>query len=190
MRHGRATFVFVAIGVAFVAVALISRAGSEGQGVQPSGAPGSLARFTYLAQQSSNECGLSGQGIRSMSDGDRLQGSCCTGMDRAHYRKQVRALHAYRRLSLIPRDPYDISVPLAKRLLRLRATITLSASEQATYRRAMAMSDEKGPCCCHCWRWQAFGGLARYLIHERHWLAPQLASLIGDLDGCGGSNRA
>ncbi len=51
----------------------------------------------------------------------------------------------------------------------------------------MRQAPEKGPCCCHCWRWTAFQGLSSYLIAYRHWQAPPLAALIGNLDGCGGA---
>jgi hypothetical protein len=54
----------------------------------------------------------------------------------------------------------------------------------------MARTSERGPCCCRCWRWDAFEGLSRYLIADRHWAAGQLARLITDLDGCGGSQSA
>jgi len=50
----------------------------------------------------------------------------------------------------------------------------------------MRMSPEHGPCCCQCWRWNAFRGLSKYLIHERQWPAARLGRLIGALDGCGG----
>ena len=51
----------------------------------------------------------------------------------------------------------------------------------------MRQAPEKGPCCCHCWRWTAFQDLSSYLIAYRHWQAPPLAALIGNLDGCGGA---
>ena len=51
---------------------------------------------------------------------------------------------------------------------------------------AVELSDEHGPCCCPCWRWQAFKGLGRELIARRNWSARQLASLWDLEDGCGG----
>ena len=148
--------------------------------------PGTPARFTYLAGQS-NRCDLDWREIGSMPSDQRLQGSCCQAMDDTHYRRQVTALRRSRAVALVPRDPFDISVALAKRLLHLRAQVKLTPAQQGTYRQGMADSPEHGPCCCHCWRWQAFSGLGKYLVAERHWPAHRLAALIGDLDGCGGS---
>jgi hypothetical protein len=60
--------------------------------------------------------------------------------------------------------------------------------QQATYDQAMSMSREKGPCCCHCWRWTAFRGMSKYLIVHASWSAPQVALLIDDVQGCGGKD--
>jgi hypothetical protein len=153
-----------------------------------SAAPGSRARFAYLAGQRSNRCNLQAAEILAAPPGGRLQGSCCQPMDMANYRSQVGALAPYRQVAEIPRDPYDIPVAVAKRLLRFRDTVKLTASQQATYRRAIALSREKGPCCCRCWRWEAFRGLSYRLIAVRGFSAPQLATLIEALDGCGGAS--
>jgi hypothetical protein len=147
---------------------------------------GSTARFTFLATQQSNNCGLKPSGVAGRPPTMRLQGACCTAMDEAHYRAQVRGLRAYAALPEVPSDPYDISVPLAQRLLNLDQRIPLRGASQNTYTRAMAMSDEHGPCCCHCWRWEAFRGLAKYLIVERAWRPAGVARMIGLIDGCGG----
>ena len=79
-------------------------------------------------------------------------------MDMSTYEWQVKALRRYATIPQIPRDPYDVPVAFARRLLHYDKSIHLSASQQATYDRAMGMSREKGPCCCHCWRWTAFQG--------------------------------
>ncbi len=188
MRFGRLTVTLSLAGALLLAAVIgIGARSSDRQAGLPHARPGTPARFTYLAAQRSNRCGLDWQEIGSMPSDQRLQGSCCQAMDEAHYRRQVTALRRYRAVALVPRDPYDISVALAKRLLHLRAQVKLTPTQQATYRQGMADSPEHGPCCCHCWRWQAFSGLGKYLVHERHWPAGRLASLIGDLDGCGGT---
>jgi hypothetical protein len=188
MRVGRLTVSLFLVGALLLAVVIgiDARFSSQPRGPAPA-RPGTPARFTYLAGQGSNRCDLDWRSIGSMSSDRQLQGSCCAAMDEARYQRQVAALRRYRAVELIPRDPYDISVALAKQLLRLRSQIRLAPTERDTYRRALAVSPEHGPCCCHCWRWEAFSGLGKYLIHERHWSARRLASLIGDLDGCGGA---
>jgi hypothetical protein len=150
------------------------------------GAAGSHARFAYLAAQRSNVCGLQAEGIMERRGGGALQGSCCSPMDEHAYREQVRALRAFREVREIPRDPYDVSVRLVRRLLRFDATISLSSGQRSTYRRAMRMSDQKAPCCCPCWRWNAFRGLSKFLIVRQRWPAARVAELIDALEGCGG----
>lgn len=147
---------------------------------------GSAAKFRFLARQTSNRCDLEPGALPAMPDAARLQGACCSPMDLTAYRSQVRGLRAYRRMSEIPRDPYDISVALAKRLLRFDRTIQLSRAQVRRYSRAMRMSDEKGPCCCPCWRWDAFRGLSKHLLADRRWRPARLARVIDLLEGCGG----
>jgi hypothetical protein len=50
----------------------------------------------------------------------------------------------------------------------------------------MQLTSEKGPCCCQCWRWHAFKGLAHYLIADKHYSSRRVANVIGLVDGCGG----
>lgn len=151
---------------------------------------GSLARFNFLADQRSNRCSLGRAALLGMPNQGRLQGSCCFPMNLAAYRSQVRGLRRYASISQIPRDPFDISVVLAKRLLRYQSTIRLTAGQRRTYARAMRMSVTKGPCCCHCWRWDAFKGLSDYLIADREWGAAQVATVVGLVEGCGGPARS
>ena len=66
-------------------------------------------------------------------------------------------------------------------------SISLTPAQAATYKRAMGMTHERGPCCCACWRWHAFAGLSKELIADRRWSAAQVARLIDALDGCGGA---
>ena len=143
-------------------------------------------RFAYLAEQRSNRCDLQAGAIMRYAAERRLQGSCCFPMDRHAYGEQLRELRRYADESAIPRDPYDVPVKLAKRLLRYDRAISLSSDERSTYRRAMRTSTQGGPCCCPCWRWTAFRGLSKFLIARREWPASRLASLIDALEGCGG----
>jgi hypothetical protein len=149
-------------------------------------ADGTVAKFRYLAAKSSNSCGLRAQGVSALSDNQRLQGSCCTAMDRASYLAQVRGLRRYAAMPEIPRDPYDISVTLAKRLLAYNHTVVLDRDQQATYDHAMRSSKQKGPCCCRCWRWYAFAGLSKDLIAHRRWPAARITKLVDLVEGCGG----
>jgi hypothetical protein len=148
---------------------------------------GTAARFAFLSKQTSNSCGLEPAALARMPDRMRLQGSCCFPMAFSRYRSQVSRLVADRRIRQIPRDPHDVRVSQAKRLLSYERTIRLSAGQERTYRRAMRMSSLKGPCCCHCWRWDAFRGLSEYLIADRGWPAARIARLTELLEGCGGT---
>jgi hypothetical protein len=150
---------------------------------------GSHARFTYLAAQRSNQCGLQASAIGRYAKNGRLQGSCCSPMDEHAYRSQVRELRSYRHVRAVPRDPYDIPLALVRRLLRYDETISLNAPQRSIYRRAMNMSEQKGPCCCPCWRWNAFRGLTRHLLVRRRWPPARLAELVDALEGCGGPAR-
>jgi hypothetical protein len=152
----------------------------------PTHPAGSRAQFDYLYTQRTNNCGLQPAMLASYPDSARLQGSCCVLMDWNHYQEQVRGLRAYRAVPLIPQDPYDIPVALAKRLLAYNASIQLTATQAQVYTRAMSLSKEKGPCCCKCWRYDTFAGLSKYLIVHQHFTAQNVAQVITLLDGCGG----
>jgi hypothetical protein len=64
--------------------------------------------------------------------------------------------------------------------------LALTADETRAYEYAMENSAEKGPCCCQCWRWKVYGGLARKLIHERGFKGEQIVEVWNLSDGCGG----
>lgn len=153
-------------------------------------APGTVKEFHYLAAQGSNFCALQPEMIASYSKSGRLQGSCCNAMDLETYQGQVRDLKRYGNVSAIPRDPYDVPVPLAKQLLAYDRTISLTAAERSVFAAAMRMTPDKGPCCCKCWRWDADTGLAKYLITARHFGARQVATVVALVNGCGGSHHA
>lgn len=142
-------------------------------------------RFAVLSRSDSNRCDLGASELHDLPDTMRLRGACCFPMDLNKYRQQLRHLRAYRRTELVPADPYDLPVSLAKRLLSLRK-VRLSPVEQRVYERATRMSELGGPCCCPCWRWQAFKGQAHFLIARRGYSATRVARLWDSEEGCGG----
>jgi len=149
-------------------------------------ARGSLAaRFTYLSRQNSNRCTLDGTAVMQMPSGARLQGSCCVLMDRPAYDDQIRKLRGYADVRFVPRDPYDISVGLAKELLGYES-IRLAPAQQRIYDRAKPLSSTGGPCCCQCWRAEAFDGQAKYLITRRSYSSHEIAAVWSAEEGCGG----
>lgn len=150
---------------------------------------GSPEKFEYLTGQTSNSCSLQAPTLESYSDTTSLQGSCCSRMDFHRYQEQVEGLKQYSGISQIPSDPYDISASLAKELLGYQKDIDLTAEQQAAYDEAMKLSHEGGPCCCKCWRWDAFEGQAKYLITEYNFTSEQVASVWDIEDGCGGSGH-
>lgn len=146
-------------------------------------------RFEYLSQNGNSNCSRAFMdSIASMPPTMRLQGSCCGPMAEHRYREQVEGLQKYADVSLIPADPYDIPAGLAQQAMAWFA-VELSAEEQAAYDYAMENSDERGPCCCQCWRWQVYGGLAKYLIREHGFNGAQVAELWDLSDGCGGDDH-
>jgi hypothetical protein len=165
-----------------VAERKVTSVGSESRDIR--------ARFVVLSQAQSNQCGLQARSIDSIAENGRLQGSCCSAMDLHRYREQVDGLRRYSDVPEIPRDPYDIPVGLAKRLISYHQTIELTPEQNATYDRAVRLSDEGGPCCCRCWRWTAFEGQAKFLIARRRFSAAQIANIWDLEDGCGGEGHA
>jgi hypothetical protein len=147
------------------------------------------ARFAVLSHKHSNRCGMPASALESMPPGADLQGSCCFPMDYQSYVNQVRVLsRRSKRVDLIPKDPYDIPVRLAKRLIGYQS-IELTPAQQRTYDRAKPLSETKGPCCCPCWRWDAFEGQAKFLISRRHYSARQIAAVWSAEEGCGGPSH-
>ena len=146
------------------------------------------SKFALLSSAKTNFCAKA-DFIASKSDDERLQGSCCSKMDFHRYTEQVEGLKKYSNINQIPSDPYDIPVSLAKELLEYKKTIKLTSEQQVIYDEAMQMSHEHGPCCCKCWRWDAFEGLAKYLITEHSFNAQQIAEIWNLADGCGGKGH-
>jgi len=152
---------------------------------------GSPEKFAFLSGQGAprsvvNNCGLQPSAVEAMPDDARIQGSCCQAMDLKRYQEQVEGLKKYADIPQVPSDPYDVPISLVKQLLEYDRTIQLTADEQAIYDQASQMADDKGPCCCKCWRWYAYEGQAKYLISRLHWSAEQVATLWDTEEGCGG----
>ncbi len=143
-------------------------------------------RFTQLSKATTNLCSTP-SAIYS-ENVPYLQGSCCDPMVYGSYAEQIEGLKNYPYLSVIPRDPYNVSFSLAKELLDYDSNITLNPEEQAIYNKAMSLSENRGPCCCTCWRWYAFEGLGKYLITHENFSAAQVAHVWDLVDGCGGSD--
>ena len=146
-------------------------------------------RFAFLSGTRTNAC-AGPQFIDSKGEGERLQGACCGTMDFHRYSEQVEGLKKFAAIGKIPPDPYDIPVSLARELLGYQQSIVLTPEEQEAYDKAVKLSHEGGPCCCRCWRWYAFEGLAKYLITEHGFTAEQVAEVWDLEDGCGGEGHA
>src|SRR3989344_299463 len=154
----------------------------------PSASAGSKEKFDYLAAQTGNTCGLQLSTVSNYSDDRRVQGSCCSKMDFHGYQEQVEGLKKFKDLPFIPSDPYDISGAQAKQLFSFLENIELNPAQQAIYNEAAKISDEGGPCCCKCWHWDAYEGLAKKLIVDYDWGAQQIAELWDLSNACGGTH--
>lgn len=144
------------------------------------------AKFQLLSTKGNSSCsGTFTDSISSMKDGDRLQGSCCSPMNWHRYKEQVDGLKKYSNISEVPQDPYDIDAELAKEMKKYY-DVELSDEQQKAYDYAMKNSNEKGPCCCKCWRWYVYGGLAKFLIVEKGFTGEQITEVWNLSDGCGG----
>lgn len=143
-------------------------------------------KFDFLSTNGNSNCSKEFlDSIATMPVTARLQGSCCSEMDRHRYTEQTQGLLKHRNIPEIPPDPYDIAVGLSQKLLPLY-DLVLTAEEQKAYDFAMENSAEKGPCCCRCWRWKVYGGLAKKLIRERGFTGEQIVEVWNLSDGCGG----
>jgi len=144
------------------------------------------SRFDLLSQHGNVDCSAQFEKlIGTMGPEGRLQGSCCAAMDEARYRQQIGGLKKYSDITEVPPDPYDISAPLAHKLMG-DYDLALNKEEQAAYDYAMEHSDMEGLCCCKCWRWKVYGGLGKLLIRVHHYTGQQLTDLWNVGQGCGG----
>ncbi len=152
------------------------------------------AKFADLSQSGNSSCSATfKESILAMSDEARLNGSCCSPMRIHRYTEQVEGLQKFKsipskNIAEIPDDPYDIEAGLAKRLVSYY-DIELTPEEQTAYDYAMLNSSEKGPCCCKCWRWYVYGGLAKFLIQNHGFTGEQITEVWNLSDGCGGDSE-
>ncbi|OGZ99897.1 MAG: hypothetical protein A3G49_05825 [Candidatus Sungbacteria bacterium RIFCSPLOWO2_12_FULL_41_11] len=150
-----------------------------------------VEKFNYLSQNGNSACSASFRNsIFSMPDSERIRGSCCSPMSLHRYSEQVEGLHKFKsvarqNIAEIPDDPYDVDAGLAKKLLSYY-DLELTIEEQKAYDYAMQNSSEKGPCCCKCWRWFVYGGLAKFLIRHYNFSGEQITEVWNLSDGCGG----
>lgn len=149
--------------------------------------PALAAKFTQLARHGNSSCSAGFQQAVKVGStgGERLLGSCCSPMDIHRYREQVEGLKQYSNISEIPPDPYDIDANLAQTMMGYY-DMQLTPEEQKAYDYAMVNSNEKGPCCCKCWRWYVYGGLGKLLIQKYHFTGEQVTEIWNLSDGCGG----
>lgn len=154
-------------------------------GVEQSGA---LApKFETLSKNGNSTCSaVFADSIDMMADTGRIQGSCCSAMDMHRYTEQIEGLRKYANIREIPPDPYDIDAGLAKQL-KSYYDVGLTDTEQEAYDYAMQNSHEKGPCCCRCWRWYVYGGLAKLLIQKYGFTGERVTEVWNLSDGCGGA---
>ena len=146
------------------------------------------AKFDELSKNGNSSCSRSfADSIDTMSEDARLQGSCCSPMNMQRYSEQIEGLKKYKDIPEIPSDPYDIDARLAKEL-KAHYDDVLTPDEQKAYNYAMQNSMEKGPCCCKCWRWYVYGGLAKLLIQKHHFTGEQVTDIWNLSDGCGGNS--
>ena len=170
--------VSAAIGLALLQLALGARTGA---------AETPASQFDYLSTHGNSSCTKAFlDSISTMPPGARLQGSCCSEMEQTRYLKQIEELTNFRAIADIPPNPYDMDAGLAGKLLTYY-DLALTPEEQKTYDYAMANSDEKGPCCCRCWRWKVYGGLAKLLIREHGFDGRQITEVWDMSNGCGGA---
>jgi hypothetical protein len=186
-KYSRRSFVSLAFGPAAWLAAgppLIVRAAAA----EPDDAA-LMKRFAHLSTNGNSNCsGAFMASIATMPADARLQGSCCAPMDAHRYVEQIRALRAYSEIDEIPDDPYDIRAGLARTLMA-QYELELTPSQQAAFDYAMENSDERGPCCCGCWRWYVYGGLARQLIRERDFDGRKVTTVWNLSSGCGGGDE-
>lgn len=146
-------------------------------------------RFDTLSQSGNSSCDAPfKESIATMPPDARLQGSCCSPMSLHRYSEQIAGLERFKAIDVIPPDPYDVEVGLAQRLLA-SYDLKLTPAEQQAFDYAMSHSEEKGPCCCKCWRWHVFGGLGKLLIHEHGFTGQQLTQVWDLSNGCGGDSH-
>ncbi len=145
-------------------------------------------KFIKLSTEGNAVC-FGPDSIYEFNDEDRIRGSCCGPMNLHRYKEQIESLKKFSNIPQIPKDPYDIEIKIAKELLSYQQNIKLTQDQQKIYNEAMKKSEEGGPCCCQCWRWYVYEGLAKFLIMNNNFNADQISELWDLSDGCGGEGH-
>jgi hypothetical protein len=146
-------------------------------------------RFEHLSTGGNSNCSQAFlNSIAGMPPVQRLQGSCCSPMNLHRYTEQTEGLKKYGEFAEIPADPYDVEAGLAQAAIAAY-DLELTADEQKAYDYAMQNAEEGGPCCCQCWRWHTYGGLAKLLIRNHGFTGEQVTEVWNLSDGCGGDEH-
>lgn len=184
-------FVYIILGVVLIGLIIFNYPGSSINTTNQEAYTKELeAKFVVLSTANTNSCGGTFDYVNSKSPDQRIQGSCCGPMNFHRYTEQIKELKKYSKYKIIPPDPYDVSVSSAQELLDYQKNIILTDIQQTVYDKAVELSHEKGPCCCKCWHWYAYEGLAKYLIVEERFTAEQVADVWNISDACGGSGHS
>jgi len=149
-------------------------------------------RFAVLSEQrqATNSCGGGKSYVNQLSeDGTRIRGSCCSAMVFHSYVEQTEGLEKYSEYEIIPSDPYDVSAKWAQEMIEYTEETSLNQEQQKIYNEAIEMSHEGGPCCCKCWHWYAYEGLAKHLIINEGFSSEQIAEIWDLSDACGGDGH-
>lgn len=145
--------------------------------------------FAVIAENGNSTCSAAFvESIDAMKAGEHVRGSCCSPMDLHRYEEQRAGLNRYAHIPEIPPDPYNIEAGLAQKLKGYDDR-ELASEQQAAYDYAVQHSNEKGPCCCKCWRWYVYGGLGKYLITHHNFTGEQIVDIWNLSDGCGGAGE-
>jgi len=151
--------------------------------------PAITQRFEHLSTNGNSNCSRAFlESIAGMPSVARLQGSCCSPMNLHRYSEQIAGLKKYSDFAEIPADPYDVPAGLAQPAIAA-FELELTQEEQEAYDYAMENSEEGGPCCCECWRWHTYGGLAKLLIRNHGFTGEQVTEVWNLSDGCGGDEH-
>ncbi|RMD67972.1 hypothetical protein D6817_00070 [Candidatus Pacearchaeota archaeon] len=135
---------------------------------------------SLVSKQKTGSCGA----LSYISDDKNLTGSCCGKMRLERYVKQRAYLARYANIQEIPKDPWNVPAKQAHELVDYGLRAKLTAEENEIYKQAFEIFEE-GPCCCKCWRWFAFDGLAEKMIKEKRMGAEEIAKLWAAQHVCG-----
>ena len=185
------TIQLIVVIAAVVAVALAFVLLTGGHAVTVRNGPEAV-QFAALSSATSDQCAYLGDktaiynSVDSQASNTYFQGSCCSPMVYSHYVQQIAGLKNYSNISIIPQNPYNVSVGQIKQLFNYYDNITLNASQTAIFNQAASLTNDRSWCCCQCWAWYAHAGLAKYMIKNYNYNVSQVVTLINLEACCGG----